>query len=62
MNKTNNIIKTLLTVFVIVFTSTLVVYKFIGFEVATLYCISLSVAILSMAFAGLENIIINKKQ
>ena len=61
MEKTNSIIKTLLIVFVIIFGSSLIVYKFFGFEVVILYCISLSVAILSAGFVGLENIIINKK-
>ena len=59
-NETTDLIKPLAMVFIIVFTSTLIVYKIFGYEIGLLYCISLSVAILSMGLAGLENIIIRK--
>jgi MFS superfamily sulfate permease-like transporter len=38
----------------------LLVYKFFGFEIGIIFGISLSAAIISMGFAGVENIIIKK--
>jgi|GEM_PF-4455792 len=47
--------------FFIVFISTLIVYKIFGFETGIFYCMSLSVAFISMGLVGLENVIITKK-
>ncbi|MCK9272054.1 hypothetical protein M0P65_00720 [Candidatus Gracilibacteria bacterium] len=58
--KASNIAKVFIGVFVVTITTTYLIYWLFGFEIAILYCISLATAIISMAFSGLENTIINK--
>lgn len=59
--KTSNLGKMFLIIFTVIATPTFLIYKLLGFEIGILFCISVSTAIISMAFAGLENTIINKK-
>lgn len=59
--KTNSMGKTFLGVFVTITISTFLIYWLFGFEISLLFCISVATAIISMAFAGLENTITNKK-
>lgn len=58
--KTSNLMHSLLIIFAIHSIATLLVYKFFGFEVGIIFGISLSTAIISTGFVGVENIIIKK--
>jgi Na+/alanine symporter len=54
--ETSNIGKVFITVFVIIFGTTSLVYWFFDYEIALLYCISISSAMICMSLTGLENI------
>lgn len=61
MNWTN-LLKPLLITAVINFTTSILMYKFFGIEVALLYSISISAGFICMAIVGIENILINYKK
>jgi hypothetical protein len=62
MLKTANIKHTLFTILFIELIASFLSYWIFGFEIALLFTICLSVAWLSAAFVGLENVIIRTKQ
>jgi len=59
--ETNSLKKTFLFVFVTDLLLSLLVYGVFEFEIAVIFCISFSTALLAMGLVGIENVTILKK-
>lgn len=62
MLKTTNILHTFFTILFVELSASFLVYWIFNFEVALIFTICLSVAWISSAFVGIENVIIRAKQ
>ncbi len=60
IQKPSHLGKMFITTFVISIVSSIIILKLFGFEIGMIFTICLSVSIITTAFVGLENTIINK--